>query len=278
MNLVKIFLQIEKEITAGTLVMPALPAIALKVREAVKDPDMALDQLAKIVTLDPAFTAYLVSLANSPMYRGVGHIESVPVALGRMGMESTKNSALIFSIRSLFETSDKVSKNLLNRVWEGACEVSALAFVTAKELGTVDPERASLAGLIHNVGMIPVVMKLVAAGKGESEILNNWQEIFKYSRKIAVRVLANWGMEDELKLVVSKVLDWETNVGNKLVDHTNLALWHSYLGTPTFKELPRMDCLSYFRSNPMLELQDGSLRFVRESKREIEQMKHALSG
>lgn len=278
MNLIKTFLQIEKDIIGGTLVMPALPAIALKVQGAVKDPDTNLEQLAKIVTLDPAFTAYLVSLANSPMYRGVGQIESVPVALGRMGMESTKNSALIFSVRSLFDTSDKVSKNLLNRIWKNACEVSALAFVIAKKLETVDPERASLAGLLHNVGMIPVVMKLVSQGETESEILDNWYEIFTFSRKIAVRVLANWGMEEELKLVVSKVLDWELKVDNKLVDHTNLSLWHSYLGTPVFKHLPRMDRLIYFRNNPMLELQDGSLRFVRESKQQIEQMMHALNG
>ncbi len=278
MKLVQVFLQIEKDIIAGTLIMPALPAIALKVRKAVKEPNMDLVQLAKIVSLDPSFTAYLISLSNSPMYRGVGRIDSVPVALGRMGMESTKTSALIFSIRSLFKTNDKVSKNLLNRIWKNACGVSALAFVIAKKLKTVDPERASIAGLLHNVGMIPVVLKLVSQGTSEDEILEKWQEIFKFSRKIAVRVLANWGMEDEMKLVAAKVLEWEAESDNPLVDHINLALWHSYLGTSFFKVLPRMDHLNYFKINPILELKDGSLLFVRESKQEIEQMMQAING
>jgi len=278
LKLVQVFLQIEKDIIAGTLIMPALPAIALKVRKAVKEPNMDLVQLAKIVSLDPSFTAYLISLSNSPMYRGVGRIDSVPVALGRMGMESTKTSALIFSIRSLFKTNDKVSKNLLNRIWKNACGVSALAFVIAKKLKTVDPERASIAGLLHNVGMIPVVLKLVSQGTSEDEILEKWQEIFKFSRKIAVRVLANWGMEDEMKLVAAKVLEWEAESDNPLVDHINLALWHSYLGTSFFKVLPRMDHLNYFKINPILELKDGSLLFVRESKQEIEQMMQAING
>ncbi len=94
MKLTQIFLQIEKEIVAGKFSLPALPAIALEVRKAVQDPLMDLVKLAKVVSLDPSFTAYLINLANSPIYRGVGNIDSIPMALGRMGMESTRNIAM----------------------------------------------------------------------------------------------------------------------------------------------------------------------------------------
>jgi len=258
--------------------MPALPAIALKVREAVKQPNMDLAQLAKVVSLDSAFTAYLISLANSPMYRGVDKIESVPVALGRIGMEATKTSSLIFAIRSLFKTKEKASKLLLNKVWRESCKVSALAFVMAKTLKTADPEKASVAGLLHNVGMIPVILKLISMGETEKDIIENWQNIFEFSRKIALRILASWGMEEELKEVVAKVSDWQTAHENSLLDMINLALWHSYLGTNLFKTLPRLDKLGYFENNPMLELDKGSLLFVKESKEEVAHMMQALSG
>ena len=278
MKLVSVFLQIEKEISAGTLSMPALPAIALKVRKAVKEPNMDLIQLAKIVSLDSAFTAYLISLANSPIYRGVDKIESVPVALGRIGMEATKTSSLIFAIRSLFKTKDRASKLLLNKVWRESCNVSALAFVMAKTLKTVDPEKASIAGLLHNVGMIPVILKLASMGETEQDLIKNWQNLFEFSRRIGLRILASWGMEDEIKQVVSRVAEWETSHENSLVDLINLALWHSYLGTNLFKTLPRLDKLGYFENNPILELDKGSLLFVKEAKEEVELMMQALNS
>jgi len=278
LKLVSVFLQIEKEISAGSLSMPALPVIALKVREAVKDPNMDLVQLSKVVSLDSAFTAYLISLANSPIYRGVGKIESVPVALGRIGLESTKASALRFAIRSLFTTKDRASKLLLNKVWRESCNVSALAYVMAKTLKTADPETASIAGLLHNVGMIPVILKLVAMGETEKSIIENWQTVFKFSRKIGLRILASWGMEDELKEVVSKVTEWQVAHENSLVDLINLALWHSYLGTAQFKTLPRLNELGHFQNNIMLELDNGSLLFVNESRDEVKNMMKALNG
>ncbi|MDQ7050093.1 MAG: hypothetical protein Q9M92_11395 [Enterobacterales bacterium] len=49
MKLIRIFLQIEKDILEGNFNLPALPAIAFKVRKAVKDPLMDLNKLASIV-------------------------------------------------------------------------------------------------------------------------------------------------------------------------------------------------------------------------------------
>lgn len=279
MKLIQILLQVEKAIVAGKFTLPALPAIALQVRKAVKDPLMDLSKLAKVVSLDPSFTAYLISLANSPIYRGVGNIDSIPMALGRMGMESTRNSAMIFAIRSLFKTKDQLCKKLLNLVWAQSCRVSALSYVIAENLKTAEPERASIAGLLHNVGLIPVLMKLVEQGESEQNIIGQWDDISRFSRKISVRVIAFWGLEDDLKAVTKGVGDWSVCHQESLVDLINLAIWHSYLGRAEFKKLPRLETLGYFRNNPLLELDAGeSLLFIKQSHQEIQQMMHVING
>jgi len=279
MKLIRIFLQIEKDILEGNFNLPALPAIAFKVRKAVKDPMMDLNKLASVVSLDPSFTAYLINLANSPLYRGVGRIETVPLALSRMGMQSTRTSALVFAIRSLFSTQDRLTKKLLSHVWKRACRVSALAFVIADNLKSVDPERASIAGLLHNVGMIPVIIKLVEQGENEQEILKYWQKITIFSKKIGVRAISTWGLKDDLRQVAAGIMEWEQNHDEPLVDLVNLAIWHSYLGTTEFKKMPSLDRLAYFKKNPMLSLDKGeSLLFVKESQQEIKQMMQSLNG
>ncbi len=279
MKLTQIFLQIEKEIIANTFILPALPAIALKVRKAVKDPLMDLVKLADVVSLDPAFTSYLVNLANSPIYRGIDPIDSVQLALGRMGMESTRNSAMIFAIRSLFKTKNTLCKKLLNLVWKQSCRVSALSYVIAKNLKSSDSERASIAGLLHNIGMIPVIIKLVERGESEENILKEWQTISDFSSKVSVRVLSVWGLEDDLKSVSRGIGEWESSHSETLVDLVNLALWHSYLGTAKFKTLPKLNLLGYFKNFPMLELDvDESLLFIQQSELEIKQIMQLLNG
>ncbi len=279
MKLIQILLQVEKAIVAGKFSLPALPVIALQVRKAVKDPLMDLSKLAKVVSLDPSFTAYLINLANSPIYRGVGTIDSIPMALGRMGMESTRNSAMVFAIRSLFKTKDQLCKKLLNIVWAQSCRVSALSYVIAENLKTADPERASIAGLLHNVGLIPVLMKLVEQGESEKNIIEQWEDIASFSRKISVRVITYWRLGDDLKAVSKGVGDWEVCHKEPLVDLINLAIWHSYLGRPEFRHLPNIETLGYFENRPMLELDAAaSFLFIKQSHQEIKQMMQALNG
>ena len=279
MKLIQILLQVEKAIVAGKFSLPALPVIALQVRNAVRDPLMDLSKLAKVVSLDPSFTAYLIKLANSPIYRGVGTIDSIPMALGRMGMESARNSAMIFAIRSLFKTKDKLCKKLLNTVWVQSCRVSALSYVIAENLKTADPERASIAGLLHNVGLIPVLMKLVEQGESEKDIIEQWQDIASFSRKISVRVIAYWRLGDDLKAVTKGVGDWGVCHEEPLVDLINLAIWHSYLGRPEFKQLPNIETLGYFENRRMLELDAGeSFLFIKQSHQEIKQMMQSFNG
>ncbi len=279
MKLIQILLQVEKAIVAGKFTLPALPAIAIQVRKAVRDPLMDLSKLAKLVSLDPSFTAYLINLANSPIYRGVASIDSIPLALGRMGMESTRNSAMLFAIRSLFKTKNQLCKKLLNIVWEQSCRVSALSYVIAKNLKISDPEKASIAGLLHNVGLIPVLMKLVEQGESEQNIIEQWAEISRFSRKISVRVIAFWGLGEEIKAVTKGVGDWSICHKEPLVDLINLAIWHSYLGRTEFKQLPSLQTMGYFKNHSMSELDAGeSLMFVKQSNQEIQQMMQALNG
>ena len=277
MKLTQVFLQIEKEIIAETFSLPALPAVAFKVKDAVKDPNSDLNKLAHIVNLDPSFSAYLISLANSPLYRGIDAIESLPVAMGRMGMESTRSSAMIFAVRSLFKTKGQTCKKLLNKLWKQACYVSALSFVIASNLKTADPEKASLAGLMHNIGMIPVVIKLVEQGNSESEILRNWGTVMMFSRKISVRVLAKWGMPEDIKAVAHGIYEMRKLHPEDLVNLVNLALWHSHLGTPEFKQMPPLAELGFIANHKELDLNtDESLAFLKESQSEVQQMMQAL--
>ena len=59
--------ELEKRLLACTN-LPSLPAVALKIIEASKDPDISLHEVSKIISSDPAISAKLLKVANSPLY------------------------------------------------------------------------------------------------------------------------------------------------------------------------------------------------------------------
>ena len=278
MKLIPILLQIEKEFVSGQFSIPALPTIALKVKQAVQDPNMDMAKLGQVVSLDPPFTAFLINMANSPLFRGVANIDTLPNALGRIGLESTRNSAMIFAVRSLLRTRDPLCKKLLTLVWKQSRQVAALAFVIARHSKAADPNRALIAGMFHNVGMIPLLVKLTQQKHREKEIMDNWSQITRTANNIGARVLAYWGLEDDLIAVAKGARQWKLKQREPLVDLVNLAIWHSLIGRSEFKQLPRLQELNYFKKHPMLETDASeSLLFVKEARQELEKMTQALN-
>ncbi len=48
------------------LVLPTLPEVALKVREAAEDPDISIPQLSKVIGNDAALTARIIKVVKQP--------------------------------------------------------------------------------------------------------------------------------------------------------------------------------------------------------------------
>jgi HD-like signal output (HDOD) protein len=72
-----------KKLQADTLVLPTIPDIAVKIRHAINNPHANINQIARIVQIDPIITARLIHIANSPLYCGRRKTESCPEALTR---------------------------------------------------------------------------------------------------------------------------------------------------------------------------------------------------
>ena len=54
-----------EKINNDTLVLPTLPAIALKLRRAADDPYIDLSAMADVVSQDPSLSARMIKISNS---------------------------------------------------------------------------------------------------------------------------------------------------------------------------------------------------------------------
>ena len=191
---------------AGGLDLPTLPKVAKAIQEAMKDPNITSAKLARIVQMDLAVTGGLIRLANSVMYRGTHAIPDVRNAIIRLGMDVTRSTVVSLSMRQLFRAKSPLMKHHMKAAWNRSVHVSALSYVIAKHSQKLNPEHAMLAGLIHDVGVIPILdyaSREVQVDEDELEAA-----IIKLRRMVGERVIDYWGLGPEVAEIVRESGNW----------------------------------------------------------------------
>ncbi|MGD8589184.1 MAG: HDOD domain-containing protein, partial [Chromatiales bacterium] len=141
----------------GRLILPSLPDIAIRVGREMNEENTNARKLAYIIQTDPVITAKLIRTANSPLYAGVSPVDSCTGAVIRLGASTTHNLVLTFALRELFVTQSPILKTYMQQLWKHSVKVSAICYVLAKVVGGFNPERALLAGLLHDIGVVAIL-------------------------------------------------------------------------------------------------------------------------
>lgn len=144
-------------IEADELVLPTMPEMALKVREVADDPDAGIQDLGKVIGSDAALTARIIKVANSALFRGANEIEDLNMALMRLGMATTSSLATGLAMEQMFQaTTDMVDKRL-RAVWSNSSEIAGICTILCKHYTKLRPDQATLAGLVHKIGVLPIL-------------------------------------------------------------------------------------------------------------------------
>jgi len=145
------------------LVLPTLPKIALKVREAVAEPDSTLNDISAIIAQDVALSARLVRIANTTHYSRTIKVENLPAAVTRIGMRQIKNIVMALAMEQLFVSNNELIGSCLSKAWINSTEVAVYAmalfeiYKTENKHTPLQVDTLSLAGLLHNVGTLPIL-------------------------------------------------------------------------------------------------------------------------
>jgi putative nucleotidyltransferase with HDIG domain len=112
-----------------------------------------------VISRDASLTARLIRYANSPLYRGMNTIASIRPAITRIGFQRVKNAVYAVSMKEVFRTSEKEIEKRMDNLWNHSVKVGAQAAMLAKEQRGIDPDVALVAGLVHDIGHIPLLIK-----------------------------------------------------------------------------------------------------------------------
>ncbi|HHC72553.1 MAG TPA: HDOD domain-containing protein [Thiotrichales bacterium] len=263
----------------GMLELPTLPDVALRVRVAMQDNGRRMAELARIIQVDPALTARLVKVVNSPLYRANRHIDDCHKAITRLGLVTTRNLVMGFTLRNLFQPRQHRLAERLRESWRHSCRVAAISSVLARLTPGVDTGRALLAGLIHDIGELPILLYLEKRGSVEGIPL---ERILRQLRApLGSLVLQAWQFDRELVEVPRRVEEWGEAAEGPIgcLDIVQVAHVHSLFGTGGVSRPPPLYELPAFRRLPISRLgPDASLELLEQSQQEIDEVLDILHG
>ena len=224
--------EILADMESGALVLPTLPEVALKVREVVDDPDTTAAEVSEIIVTDAALSARLLKVANSPLYRGRVSIDSIQMAVSRLGQVLVKNLVTSLVMEQMFQATSNRLEKRLHDLWEHSMEVSAICQVLAAKQAGIKKDEAMLAGLIHDIGKLPILMK----AEDKPELLSNTVALdavlTNLHTRVGAAILESWGFPEALIAVTAEHENLERDSASPdLVDIVQVANLQSHINT-----------------------------------------------
>jgi HD-like signal output (HDOD) protein len=133
---------------------PTTAQMALRIREALSDPNCSTSTATRLIAAEPLLAARIVGIANSALFtRSAGVITELSAAVARVGFSMVRSVATAVILRQMANApANPAHRALADRLWDHTTRVAALASVLANRITGQNPETALFAGLVHEVG------------------------------------------------------------------------------------------------------------------------------
>ena len=185
-------------LTHDRLTLPTLPEVALRIGDMSRREDVSVNLLAGEIAKDPAMAVRLLRVANSAYAAGGRRIDNLSQAVTRLGLQMTRLLVTGLAVEHLFVSKSPWLQQRLRLTWSRSTEVAALAQVLAKHCTVLKPEIAMLAGLVHEIGVLPI-LKLAEAQPQLSESPAALDSTLKrLSARVGRLVLQAWNFPEAL--------------------------------------------------------------------------------
>ena len=214
------------------LVLPTLPEVALKVREAAEDPNVGIADLAKVIGNDAALTARIIKVVNSPLLRTSKEITDLQMAVGRLGINYTANLATGLAMEQMFQATSDVVDKKMREVWNKSTEIAGICHVLCKHYTRLLPDQATLAGLVSQIGILPILTYAEDHSELLADSISLNHVIEAIHPIIGDKILRTWDFPEPIACIPSQFLDFQRNSAKvDYVDIVQVATLQSYLGS-----------------------------------------------
>lgn len=197
--------------------IPAFPPIVLRLLDLLARDDVEIRELVALISSDPAFSAQVLKVANSPLFGYRGQIDSLQSALVVLGLRRVR--ALSMTVATSNHMKAVLHVEELSRCWRHMLACALLTDELARSCAAFE-DRAYTAGLLHDVGRLGLLLAypkeyaelLRNAGRNSLELLDCESQVLGMDHCAAGRLLAEqWNLPPDFQIVAARHHDPQNN-------------------------------------------------------------------
>jgi putative nucleotidyltransferase with HDIG domain len=134
--------------------LPAIPAVFLPLLKLLSNSgdDVTLEQVVRLVSYDNTIAAQCLRVASSPLFGLAQPPKSIKAAIISLGLRRVETILLTCCLGQAFPTKKWVLDPVVFWKHSLGCALACRRF--AEKLGAPDPEKAYMAGLLHDIGFM----------------------------------------------------------------------------------------------------------------------------
>ena len=209
-----------KELLAGANQLFSLPDLYFQLNEMIRDPRYSVNDIGKVIAKDPALSARLLRLVNSPFYGFQAKIDTISRAITVVGIDELYNLIIATCVVDRF---DKIPSELVDMTdfWIHSVHCGVVARLLAKQSMVMHHERLFLIGLLHDIGSLVLYQKmpeeslkvLLAADNDRRLVANFEKEIIGFTHAdVSRELIKSWDLPDSLYEPIACYLNPETAI------------------------------------------------------------------
>ena len=132
--------------------LPTVPGVLKRLSAIIEKPRITIVEISAFISNDPALTTKVLKMVNSAIYGFPGRIASVSHATMLLGLNVIKGLLLGVSV---FELMQKT----MNGLYEHSLACAIASRIIAQKKNLKEPEEVSVAGLLHDIGKVILVLE-----------------------------------------------------------------------------------------------------------------------
>lgn len=191
---------IAEELSGEEVVFPTCFDVALRIRKALQDPDIALGKLVALINMEPLLSAKLLQQANSAAYNpGNSEVRHLEAAIQRLGLNLVRNTAMAVAMGQMLRARDMAGfDDIARKLWLHTVHAASACYVIARHFTRINPEEAMFAGLVHDLGAFYMLYRATKYEELRARPETLKYLIIRWHESIGLAVLASLGLPEEM--------------------------------------------------------------------------------
>ncbi len=181
--------------------LPSLSSSYMALTKAVQNPEVSIEEVAKIIEQDIAMSAKILQLVNSAFFGLARVVTNTQAAVAHLGIGTVKNLALASEAFRVFVPDPRIPREFCESIQTHAHRTAAIVVLLPLEKQTRD--FTVLAALLHDIGQLVLASKipdkfcaaLFLAEKRKCNLFEAEEELIGTSHaEIGAYLLGLWGI------------------------------------------------------------------------------------